>query len=133
MPDKDDFFESFCRGVLERDSFIRFAAISNHLGHIVATAYRDNLVPLMSPEETARYSVQAAIRAATRESFETKIGELRFSISRYGKLVRATVPIKSSGKGKFLLLLSFDVDAEADSIINKKLYPYIIENRDYFL
>jgi hypothetical protein len=133
MPDKDDFFESFCRGVLERDSFIRFAAISNHLGHIVATAYRDNLVPLMSPEETARYSVQAAIRAATRESFETKIGELRFSISRYGKLVRATVPIKSSGKGKFLLLLSFDVDAEADSIINKKLYPYIMENRDYFL
>jgi hypothetical protein len=133
MPDKDDFFESFCRGVLERDSFIRFTAISNHLGHIVATAYRDNLVPLMSPEETARYSVQAAIRAATRESFETKIGELRFSISRYGKLVRATVPIKSSGKGKFLLLLSFDVDAEADSIINKKLYPYIMENRDYFL
>jgi hypothetical protein len=133
MPDKDDFFESFCRGVLERDSFIRFAAISNHLGHIVATAYRDNLVPLMSPEETARYSVQAAIRAATRESFETKIGELRFSISRYGKLVRATVPIKSSGKGKFLLLLSFDVDAEAHSIINKKLYPYIMENRDYFL
>jgi hypothetical protein len=129
----DDFFENFCKEVLEKDHFIRFAAISNHLGHILATAYRDSLVPLMTPEETARYAVQAAIRAATRETFETKIGELKFSISRYGKLVRATIPVKSSGKNKVLLLLSFDADAEADSIINKKILPYVMENKDYFL
>ncbi|HEX2014753.1 MAG TPA: hypothetical protein VLA68_05960 [Nitrososphaera sp.] len=133
MEDQDDFFESFCKGVLEKDHFIRFAGVSNHLGHLVATAYRKDLVALMTPEETARYSVQAAIRAATRDAFETKIGELKFSISRYGRLVRATVPIKSSGKSKFLLLISFDVDAEADSIINKKIFPYITENKDYFL
>lgn len=133
MPESDDFFESFCKEILERDHFIRFAAMSNHLGHIVASAYRRDLVPLMSTEETARYSVQAAIRAATRESFESKVGELRFSISRYARLVRATVPIKSSGKNKFLLLLSFDVDAEADSIINKKIFPFIQEKKDYFL
>lgn len=133
MLEKDDFFESFCKGVLQKDHFIRFAAISNHLGHLVAAAYRQDLNPLMTPEETARYSVQAAIRAATREAFESRIGELQFSISRYAKLVRATVPIKSSGKGKFLLLLSFDVDAEADSIINKKVFPYIVQHKDYFL
>jgi len=131
--DKDDFLESFCSGVLEKDHFIRFAGISNHLGHLITTAYRKDLVPLMSPEETSRYAVQAAIRAATRETFESKIGELQFSISRYNKLVRATIPIKSSGKNRFLLLLSFDIDAEADSIINKKIFPYIIENKDYFM
>lgn len=133
MGDKDDFFEGFCRGVLEKDHFIRFAGISNHLGHLVATAYRKDLVPLMTQEETARYSVQAAIRAATRDAFEARIGELKFSISRYAKLVRATIPIKSSGKNKFLLLLSFDVDAEADSIINKKISSYIMDSKDYFL
>jgi len=133
MGDKDDFFEGFCRGVLEKDHFIRFAGISNHLGHLVATAYRKDLVPLMTQEETARYSVQAAIRAATRDAFEARIGELKFSISRYAKLVRATIPIKSSGKSKFLLLLSFDVDAEADSIINKKISSYIMDSKDYFL
>jgi len=133
MGDKDDFFEGFCRGVLEKDHFIRFAGISNHLGHLVATAYRKDLVPLMTQEETARYSVQAAIRAATRDAFEARIGELKFSISRYAKLVRATIPIKSSGKSKFLLLLSFDVDAEADSIINKKILPHIMDSKDYFL
>lgn len=130
---KDDFLESFCEGVLEKDHFIRFAGVSNHFGHLIATAYRKGLAPLMTQEETARYAVQAAIRAATRETFETKIGELQFSISRYGRLVRATVPIKSSGKNKFLLLLSFDIDAEADSIINKKVLPYIIKNKDYFM
>jgi hypothetical protein len=129
----DTFFENFCKGVLERDHFIRFAGVSNHLGHLVATAYRGGLAPLMTQDETARYAVQAAIRAATRETFETRIGELQFSISRYSKLVRATVPIKSSGKNKFLLLMSFDVDAEADSIINKKVFPYIMQNKDYFL
>lgn len=133
LEDKDDFFENFCRAVLARDHFIRFAGISNHLGQLIATAYRNDLVPLMTQDETARYSVQAAIRAATREAFESKIGELRFSISRYSKLVRGTVPIKSSGKNRFLLLLSFDIDAEADSIINRRVLPYIIENKDYFL
>jgi hypothetical protein len=130
---KDDFLESFCKGVLEKDHFIRFAGMSNHFGHLIATAYRNGLVPLMNQDETARYAVQAAIRAATRETFETKIGELQFSISRYGRLVRATIPIKSSGKNKFLLLLSFDVDAEADSIIDKKILPYVAENKDYFM
>ena len=47
--------------------------------------------------------------------------------------MRATIPIKSSGKNKFLLLLSFDVDAEADSIINRKILPYVMENKDYFM
>jgi hypothetical protein len=130
---KDDFLESFCNGVLAKDHFIRFAGVSNHFGHLIATAYRDGLIPLMTHEETSRYAVQAAIRAATRETFETKIGELQFSMSRYGKLVRATIPIKSSGKNKFLLLLSFDVDAESDSIINKKILPYVVENKDYFM
>lgn len=129
----DSFFEDFCNNVLERDHFIRFAAIADSLGHLLCTVYRESLVPLMTPEETARYAVQAAIRAATRETFETKIGELQFSISRYARLVRATVPIKFSRPNKFLLLMSFDVDAEADSIITKKVLPYIVRNKDYFI
>lgn len=130
---KDDFLESFCKEMLLKDHFIRFAGVSNHFGHLIATAYRDGLVPLMTHEETSRYAVQAAIRAATRETFETKIGELQFSISRYGRLVRGTIPIKSLGKNKFLLLLSFDVDAEADSIINRKVLPFVTANKDYFM
>jgi hypothetical protein len=87
----------------------------------------------MSEEETKRYAVQAAIRMATRETFGAQIGDLKFSVARYAKLVRATVPIRSSGSNKFLLLLSFDIDAEADSILNKKVLPIVKEKMDYFL
>jgi hypothetical protein len=40
--------------------------------------------------------VQAAIRFATRDKFKSKIGDLLFSISRYSKEVRATIPIQDS-------------------------------------
>ena len=30
-------------------------------------------------------------------------------------------------------LIEIDIDAEADSIINKKVLPYIIQNKDYFM
>ena len=100
----------------------------------MATARRRGLAPLMTREESSRAAAQAAIRAATRNKFKSKIGELQFSLSRYEKLVRATVPLTFSGeKTKFLLLFTFDSEAEADSIILKRILPCVAENRDYFL
>ena len=87
----------------------------------------------MTQEDSSRAAAQAAIRAATRNKFKTKIGELQFSLSRYEKLVRATVPIKNGEKIKFLLLLTFDIEAEADLIILKRILPYVAENNGYFL
>jgi hypothetical protein len=130
----DDYLESFCKQVLNRDYFIRSVRLTDHVGHTIAVAFRQGLVPLISNEESSRAAVQAAIRAATRDKFKSKIGEIQFSISRYARLVRATVPIKNGRMNtRFLLLITFEVDAEADSIILKKILPYIEENRDYFL
>ncbi len=75
---------------------------------------------------------RAAIRAATRNKFKSKIGELQFSLSRYEKLI-VTVPIKNGEKAKFLLLLTFDSETEADSIILKRILPCVAENKEYFL
>jgi len=129
----DEYFQSFCREILNRHYFIRSAAIADHLGHLMATAYRQGLVPLLTNEESSRAAAQAAIRAATRNKFNSKIGKLQFSLSRYEKLVRATVPIKNGEKAKFMLLLTFDIEAEADSIILKRILPCLDENKDYFL
>jgi hypothetical protein len=119
--------------MLTRHYFIRSAAIADHVGHLMATACRRGLVPLMTQEESSRAATQAAIRAATRNKFRSKIGELQYSLSRYEKLVRATVPIKNGEKTRFLLLLTFDSESEADSIILKRVLPCIAENKDYFL
>ncbi|HET7391837.1 MAG TPA: hypothetical protein VFJ51_13525 [Nitrososphaeraceae archaeon] len=134
MAAADDYLESFCKQILNRDYFIRSARIADRVGHLVAVAYRRELTPLLTSEESSRAAAQAAIRAATRDRFKSKIGEIQYSISRYTELVRATVPIKDGTKNsRFLLLLTFDIDAEADSIILKKIIPYLEENKDYFL
>jgi len=87
----------------------------------------------MTQEDSSRTAAQAAIRAATRNKFKSKVGDLQFSLSRYEKLVRATIPIRNGEKIKLLLLLTFDIEAEADSIILKRIHPYVAENKDYFL
>jgi hypothetical protein len=134
MAAADDYLESFCKQILNRDYFIRSARIADRVGHLVAVACGRGLTPLLTSEESSRAAAQAAIRAATRDRFKSKIGEIQYSISRYTELVRATVPIKDGTKNsRFLLLLTFDIDAEADSIILKKIIPYLEENKDYFL
>ncbi len=127
--------ERFCTQILEKDYFIRSAAIADNLGNIMASISRRGLIDLMSPQEDARAAVQAVIRSATRDKFKSKIGDLLFSISRYSREIRATIPLQSNSdvKKRLLLLLTFDVDAEADFIILKKILPYIFDNRDYFL
>jgi hypothetical protein len=129
----DEYFQTFCREIINRHYFIRSAAIADILGHLMATAYRQHLIPLLTQEDSSRAAAQAAIRAATRNKFKSRIGELQFSLSRYEKSVRATIPIKNGEKIKFLLLLTFDIEAEADSIILKRILPYVDENKDYFM
>lgn len=132
--DDDDYLQSFCKQLLNRDYFIRSAKIVDNVGHIIAAVYRQGLIPLMTSEESLRAAAQAAIRAATRNTFKSKIGEIQYSISRYTNLVRATIPIKDeTNKIRFLLLLTFDIDAEADSIILKKILPYVEDSKEYFL
>ena len=97
----DEYFQNFCREIVNRHYFVRSAAIADNVGHIMATACRQHFMPLMTQEDSSRAAAQAAIRAATRNKFKTKIGELQFSLSRYEKLVRATVPIKNGEKIKF--------------------------------
>lgn len=131
--DDDYYLQSFCKQLLNRDYFIRSTKIVDNVGHLIAAAYRQGLVPLMTPEESSRAAAQAAIRAATRNTFKSKIGDIQYSISRYTNLVKATVPIKDgTNKVRYLLLLTFDIDAEADSIILKKIIPYIEDNKEYF-
>src|ERR687889_1398567 len=131
----NDYLESYCREILACNPSIRFAGIANQLGSLIATQYRQGLVPLMTKEETSQYSIQAVLRAAIREDFESKIGRLEYSIGKYEKLIRATVPITfaNSESKRFYLLLSFDSDSDAKSIIDKKVLLQIAKNKDHFI
>ena len=72
----EEDLDSLCNEILRLDNSIRFAGIANNLGSLVATGYRNGLTPLMDKKETEHYAIQAVVRAATREDFESKIGRL---------------------------------------------------------
>ena len=90
----DYYLENICKQILTKDYFIKSATITDNVGHIITSAHRSYSIDSMTPEESSRAAAQAAIRAATRNKFKPKLGELLFSISRYENEVRATVPIK---------------------------------------
>jgi hypothetical protein len=122
--------DTICKEILQLDNSIRFAAIANNLGSLVATAYRNGLTPLMDKQETSHYALQAVLRAATREDFESKIGRMEYSIGKYERLIRATIPIVLSKSNEYetksyYLLLSFDLNSNVMDIIANKVMSFI--------
>jgi hypothetical protein len=123
----EENLNGLCKEIQQLDNSIRFIGIANNLGSLVATAYRNGLTPLMDKQETSHYAIQAVLRATTREDFESKIGRLEYSIGKYEKLIRATIPVSSEAdRSKFYyLLLSFDLNSNVMDVIENKVMPFI--------
>jgi hypothetical protein len=133
----------FCKGIVAKDSSIRFAGIANQMGKLVEAVYREGLQPLMDRQETGHYTIQTVLRASTRGTFENKIGKQRYAIAVYEKLIRATVPIIMKGHHDnkdeeqkkqqeeqqdfklFYLLVSFDLGSDVISIVENKILPQV--------
>ena len=95
----------------------------------------------MNEQETSHYALQAVLRAATREDFESKIGKLEYSIGKYERLIRATVPIRLFGSNDdddnqskfYYLLISFDLRSAVIDIIEDKVMPFVEKNKENFV
>ncbi len=60
---------------------------------------------------------------STRKLIESKLGKTIYSITFYEKVKRAVIPIDEDGD--FILMVSFDNEADYDSIIRNKIMPLI--------
>src|ERR671928_2188493 len=127
---KSSFFQEFCDSVIALDKSIRSARIADEDGHLMATAARKGLKPLLGPEERAQYAIPAATRQFTRLRWEYLLGKIIYASSHYNKLIRATIPVTDySSRLSYVLLLSFDIDTENfHHIILKKVIPIIRRN-----
>lgn len=123
--DNQDITRVYCNHIRELDKLIRFVGIANGMGTLVATSYREQLQPLMNEDETRLYAMQAVLRAELREDFQKNMGTLIYSVGKYDKLLRSTVPVVSSDGQKFYILISLDVEADAFNILEKKVLRYI--------
>ncbi|HEX7032251.1 MAG TPA: hypothetical protein VF172_04555 [Nitrososphaera sp.] len=129
------FFQEFCDKVIALDKSVRFAGIADEDGKLVATAERKGLQPLLNAEERAQYAITAATRQYTRLRWEYLLGKINYAMSQYAKLIRATIPIADeNSRLSYVLLLSFDVDAEnVHEVIMKKIIPLVRQNTSKFL
>jgi hypothetical protein len=59
-----------CKRIIQLDNSIRFAGVANMKGNMVAEAYREGLVPLMTKQETELSALQAIVKMATRRALD---------------------------------------------------------------
>jgi hypothetical protein len=59
----------------------------------------------------------------TRKDFESKLGKPIYSFTLYEKLKWVTIPLES--KDYPILMVSFDIDADHETIILNKIIPFV--------
>ena len=116
-------FEEFCQLILSLDESIRFVGIATLSGAVLAMKYRTNLVPLLTQEETSSSIKHSVWRMESRRALEEKLGKTLYVVATYEKLKRATIPVGQDGKS--VLIISFDYESDAESIIRNKILTTI--------
>jgi hypothetical protein len=116
-------FEDVCQSIIDLDKMIRFAGIANIRGTIVSAKYRAGLIPLLTQQETIESIEHSVVRMSTRRLMEAKLGKTIYSITLYEKVKRAVMPLGKNGD--FILMVSFENEADHDSIIRNKIMPLL--------
>jgi hypothetical protein len=116
-------FEDVCQSIIDLDKTIRFVGIGNMHGTIVSAKYRDGLSPLLTQEEAIQSLEHSVLRMSTRRLVEPMLGKTIYSITFYEKVKRAIVPMGKDGD--FVVMVSFDNEANHDLIIRDKVIPLL--------
>ena len=115
--------EDICKQILDLDKSIRLAAIANQMGSPVATAYRSGLEAIFSKEEIDSYMIKSVLQMKSAEDFESKLGNVIYTLILYSKLKRVVVPLEHPDFS--VLLVSFDNSANHDDITVNKIFPLL--------
>jgi len=110
-------YENFLHRLFDLDANIRFAAVANKSGEILAKGSKSNTNLFLTPEETQE-TIHHAINAwSSREKHYEKIGQGLYTLAVYEKLRRATIPLPSGN----LLLVTIDNAGGQQQIMEKIL------------
>jgi hypothetical protein len=115
--------KEICNQVLQLDKSIRFAGIANKLGTLIAYKLREGLVPLLNEEEIQNSIMKTVLRMKTREDYESKLGHVIYTFALYDSVKRASIPLDHPDMA--VLMVSFDIAADQDTIIKDKILPVL--------
>ena len=108
-------YGSFVNRLFNLDKNIRFVAVANKSGKILAKGSKPDTALLLSPEETQETLHHAITAWKSREKHYPKIGEGLYTLAVYEKLRRATIPLPSGN----LLLVTIDNAGGQQRIMDK--------------
>jgi hypothetical protein len=93
------------------------------MGKLVAAKFNRGVKVLLTREEIESNIIKAVLRMKTREDYEQKLGKTIYTFGLYEKVKRASIALN---KGDYsLLMVSFEVAADHESIILHKILPKI--------
>ena len=118
-------YSTFLNRLFNLDKNIRFVAVANKSGDILAKATKSDTNLFLSPDETQETIHHAITAWKSREKHYPKIGDGLYTLAVYEKLRRATIPLPSGN----LLLVTIDnaggQQRIMDKIINEvKIHDY---------
>ena len=119
--------KEICNQVLQLDKSIRFAGIANNMGTLIAYKLREGLVPLLNEGEIQNSIMKTVLRMKTREDYESKLGGVIYTFALYKTVKRASIPLDHPDLA--VLMVSFDMAADQDSIIMDKILPVLKEGK----
>ena len=119
-------YAEVCQKILELDRSLRFAAVANSDGKIVAAVYREGTTPLLTREESELSIMQSVIRMSIRRTLESKLGKISYAVAIYQLVTRASISLTDeSSKREIYFLISLDPDADYKGVITLKILPYL--------
>jgi hypothetical protein len=114
---------NLCKQIIELDSAIRFVGIPNKFGKQIVVEYRKGLTPLLTDTESEIYAIESVMRMNNRKDYESKLGKPIYSFTLYEKIKRTTISLDN--KDYPILMVSFDTEADHESIILNKIMPFV--------
>ena len=108
-------YGNFLNRLFNLDKNIRFVAVANKSGDILAKATKSDTNLFLSPDETQETIHHAITAWKSREKHYPKIGDRLYTLAVYEKLRRATIPLPSGN----LLLVTIDNAGGQQQIMEK--------------
>jgi hypothetical protein len=106
-------YEEKCQSLLKEPE-IRFAALINHMGNLVAGGMKQGMKPLEDEADMRKLYMELILRVSTRKEFDYSLGPVEYSASRREKAVVLSFPI-----GNKVLLVSANTNVNIDDTAKK--------------
>ncbi len=112
------------RRVLELDEYIRFVGFADTFGKKIVSEYRKGLDPLLTEDELKLQATNLAQMINTIKGLTHKLGSPIYLSTLYEKVKWVTILLDNT-KEYDLLMVSFDIGSDYDSIILNKILPLV--------